>query len=71
VCDTDPAIPMITLATAHPAKFATAIERAGLKTPELPPHMVNLFSRQERCTVLDASLDAVKQQMQQVLAARH
>lgn len=70
VCDTDPSIPMITLATAHPAKFATAIERAGLQTPALPPHMADLFSREERCTVLDASLEAVKQQMLKTLAAR-
>ena len=70
VCDTDASIPMITLATAHPAKFAAAIERAGLKTPALPPHLANLFAREERCTVLDNSLDAVKLQMQKVLAAR-
>ncbi|HEY0963859.1 MAG TPA: threonine synthase, partial [Pseudomonadales bacterium] len=70
VCDTEPSIPMITLATAHPAKFSAAIERAGLQTPALPPHMADLFSRHERCTVLDANLDAVKQQMQKTLGSR-
>jgi threonine synthase len=70
-CDSDETIPMITLATAHPAKFSAAIERAGLKTPALPPHLANLFTREERCTVLDNSLTAVKQQMQKALAARN
>ena len=70
VCDTDASIPMITLATAHPAKFATAIEQAGLKPPALPPHLSELFTREERCTVLDNSLDTVKQQIQKVLAAK-
>ncbi|MEY4642067.1 MAG: hypothetical protein RLZZ227_2061 [Pseudomonadota bacterium] len=70
VCDTDESIPMITLATAHPAKFAAAIEKAGLKTPDLPPHLADLFSREERCTVIDSSLAAVKSQMQQVLKGR-
>ncbi len=70
VCDTDENIPMVTLATAHPAKFAAAIERAGLQTPALPPHLTNLFTREERCTVLDNSLDTVKQHMLKALAAK-
>jgi len=60
LCDTDPTIPMITLGTAHPAKFAAAIERAGLDTPALPPHMADLFEREERYDVLPNSLESVK-----------
>ena len=70
MCDADAGIPMITLATAHPAKFADAIAKAGLAVPGLPPHMADLFQRAERCTVLPNSLDAVKQFMQQRLAAK-
>lgn len=67
-CDTDSSIPMITLATAHPAKFTTAIEQAGLPPPGLPAHMADLYQRPERCNVLPNSLDAIKQFMQQRLA---
>ena len=63
VCDTDSSIPMITLATAHPAKFTAAIEKAGLPAPGLPPHMADLYQRPERCTVLPNSLKAVEQFM--------
>jgi threonine synthase len=69
-CATDRSIPMITLATAHPAKFAAAIEQAGLAAPVLPPHLADLFSREERCTILPNSLDAVKAHIQQVLKAK-
>jgi len=70
MCDTDSSIPMITLATAHPAKFTAAIEKAGLPAPGLPEHMADLYLRPESCMVLPNSLDAIKQFMQQQLAAR-
>lgn len=59
-CNRNPDIPMICLATAHPAKFSDAIEQAGLETPALPAHMADLFERQERYQVLDNNLEAVK-----------
>ncbi len=58
-CNADRSIPMITLATAHPVKFADAVARAGLDTPALPEHMRDLFEREERYTVLDNALSAV------------
>ncbi|MES3007378.1 MAG: threonine synthase [Pseudomonadota bacterium] len=58
-CNTDHSIPMITLATAHPVKFADAVTRAGLDTPALPEHMRDLFEREERYAVLDNALSAV------------
>jgi threonine synthase len=67
VCDHDPTIPMITLGTAHPAKFSAAIEKAGLATPSLPPAMSDLYEREERCTVLPNSLAAVTAFMQEKL----
>lgn len=69
-CNRDPSIPMIALGTAHPAKFSAAIERAGLPAPGLPLHMADLYEREERCTVVPNSLDAVKQYMQQALKKR-
>jgi threonine synthase len=44
------AIPMITLATAHPAKFPDAVEAAMGARPALPPRMADLFDRPERLT---------------------
>ena len=44
--------PMICLATAHPAKFAEAIQQAGLRDPALPHHMADLLGREERYQVL-------------------
>ncbi len=43
-------MPMITLATAHPAKFPDAVERATGLRPALPPHLADLFDRPERMT---------------------
>ncbi len=54
-------IPMITLATAHPAKFPEAVMKAGYPhEPELPHHMAGLFEAEERCTVLDNDLGQVQ-----------
>ncbi len=58
-CNADRAVPMITLATAHPVKFADAVARAGLDTPALPEHMRDLFDREERYVVLDNALASV------------
>ncbi len=57
-----PAIPMICLATAHPAKFPDAVQRAGYPTePPLPPHLADLFAREERFTVLPNDASQVRQ----------
>ena len=56
--------PMVTLATAHPAKFPDAVKKAGYPhDPELPPHMADLFEREERFTVLANDKEAVHQFM--------
>jgi threonine synthase len=44
------AVPMVTLATAHPAKFPAAVEAATGVHPALPPRMADLFERPERVT---------------------
>ena len=54
-----PQIPVVTLATAHPAKFGDAVERATGRRPVLPARIGDLFDRQERCAVLPADYAAV------------
>jgi len=46
----DPGVPMITLATAHPAKFPAAVASATGVEPPLPPRMADLYDRTERVT---------------------
>jgi len=53
-------VPMITLATAHPAKFPDAVERATGVRPQLPEHLSNLFELPERTTDLPNDLAAVE-----------
>ena len=53
-------VPMITLATAHPAKFPDAVKQAIGKHPELPTHMADLFEKEERMSELPATAQAVK-----------
>ncbi|WP_165324416.1 threonine synthase [Rhizorhabdus phycosphaerae] len=59
--DLDPAIPIVTLATAHPAKFGDAVERATGVRPTLPARIGELFERQERYVVLPAEIGAIEQ----------
>jgi threonine synthase len=47
-----PQIPVVALATAHPAKFPEAVERATGRRAELPPHLADLMRGQERFTVV-------------------
>jgi threonine synthase len=49
----DPAVPMVTLATAHPAKFPAAVRAAAGVEPPLPPWLADLYNRPERYDVLD------------------
>jgi threonine synthase len=58
-CWSDKSLPMVTLSTAHPAKFGEAIKQAGLESPSLPAHLADLFEREERYTVVANDLNAV------------
>jgi threonine synthase len=53
-------VTMLTLATAHPAKFPDAVERATGIRPELPEHLSDLFSKPERTNDLPNDLAAVE-----------
>jgi threonine synthase len=55
-----PGTPLVTLATAHPAKFPEAVEAATGIRPALPPRYADLMTRAERCIVLDRDLAAVE-----------
>ncbi|QIG78358.1 threonine synthase [Stakelama tenebrarum] len=57
--DLDPAVPVVTLATAHPAKFPDAVERATGSRAPLPGRVGDLFERQERYDVLPGTYAAV------------
>ncbi|MCB0978484.1 MAG: threonine synthase [Acidimicrobiales bacterium] len=56
----DPDVPMVCLATAHPAKFPDAVEAAIGVRPELPEHLADLFDRSERFDTLPNDLDRLK-----------
>ena len=53
-------VPMVTLATAHPAKFPDAVEAATGIRPPLPPRMADLFDRAERVTRVENDLAALE-----------
>ena len=60
-CRRSLATPMVILGTAHPVKFPEAVEKAGIGlAPALPPHLADLFEREERCTVLANDLKTVQ-----------
>jgi threonine synthase len=52
--------PMVALATAHPAKFPDAVKKACGVDALLPPAMQEIFTREERYTVLPNEVEAVK-----------
>jgi threonine synthase len=55
-----PQTPVVALATAHPAKFPDAVERATGLRPKLPPHLADLLDRKERFAVLPNRQDAIE-----------
>jgi threonine synthase len=63
-------VPTVAMATAHPAKFPEAIERATGLRPALPPRLADLLDRPERFTVLANDLAAVEAQVR-ALARRN
>ena len=60
-----PDVPMITLATAHPAKFPAAVEEASGQHPPLPPHMADLYERPERIIRVANDLGAIESLIRQ------
>jgi len=55
-----PNTPMVTLATAHPAKFPAAVKSASGIDPALPTWLADLMLKEERFQVIDPELKAVE-----------
>ena len=55
-----PEHPVVTMATAHPAKFPDAVELATGLRPPLPEHLADLFGRPERTELVPADLAVVE-----------
>jgi threonine synthase len=53
--------PIVTLATAHPAKFRDAVERAIGIRPQLPSRVGDLFGREEQFTSISGEYAAARQ----------
>ncbi len=57
------AVPMIVLATAHPAKFPDAVRQACGVSPALPEWLSDLMDRPESYNVLPSDLEMVEEQI--------
>ncbi len=64
-----PATPVIALATAHPAKFPDAVERATGVRPPLPDSLSDLMERRESIIVLPNDRRAVADYLRQTVRA--
>ncbi len=56
----DKDVPMVCLATAHPAKFGDAVTKAIGQPPRMPESLQGLENRETRCQVLEADVMQVK-----------
>ena len=53
-------VPMVTLATAHPAKFPAAVEAAFGTGPDIPPRVREMMMKPERIAAVENALSAVQ-----------
>jgi threonine synthase len=60
----------VALATAHPAKFPDAVERATGVRPALPAALADLHAREERYTVLPNDLATVRNRINEYVRER-
>jgi threonine synthase len=65
----DPSVPIVTLATAHPAKFPDAIRAATGVDPPIPHNIFRLAGRPERIDPIAADVEAAKAFVRQFAAA--
>ena len=61
---------LVALATAHPAKFPDAVEKAMGVRPALPAGLADLYARPERCITLAGDLAGVKAHIARCLSRR-
>ena len=55
----DLGVPMVCLATAHPAKFGNTVEQAIGTAPDLPASLAELEGKPTRCEVMECSIEAL------------
>ncbi|WP_282092685.1 threonine synthase [Epibacterium ulvae] len=60
--------PMVTLATAHPAKFPAAVKEAANVHPDLPARMADLYDRPEQLTEITNDLPALEAHIRKTIA---
>jgi threonine synthase len=66
----DPGVPMVVLATAHPAKFPDAVQKATGERPALPSRLADLFQRTERVDGLTNDVEALKELIDDRMGAK-
>jgi threonine synthase len=71
VADLGPDIPVVTLATAHPAKFGDAVAAAIGQRPHLPERVGDLFDREERYDRLSGDYDSIRDYVTTRATPRH
>ena len=57
--------PVICLATAHPAKFGDAVNKATGRAVELPPALADLAGMESRCEIMDADAGLIRDFIQE------
>jgi threonine synthase len=65
-CRQERRLPLVSLATAHPAKFPDAVVAATGVRPALPERLADLHEREERYEVLPNQLAAVRGRIEQL-----
>ena len=53
-------VPMVCLATAHPAKFGSAVEKAIGRQPQMPEALIGIMEKTSRCELMDADSKQIK-----------
>jgi threonine synthase len=57
-------VPIVCLATAHPAKFGDTVKQATGKAPEFPDFLEGLLERESRCEIMDSDAGDIKKYLQ-------
>jgi threonine synthase len=65
----DPNVPMVVLATAHPAKFPDAVQKATGERPPLPQRLADLYQRTERVDGIPNDIAALRELIDDRMAA--
>ncbi len=58
-------VPVVCLATAHPAKFGAAVRQATGHDPQMPASLVGIEDRPRRCEILAAETDKIRAYLEQ------